>query len=137
MVEENIVMPVERVLGIQLHVLGDANEQAFCSVAYFRFSYSSGAMRCAFVTAKTRVAPKKPLIPQLELQAAVFSARLSRNMITSLTLLTFGKTAVLCFSGFMECRNVTPNSSLIELVKSWMQQNPVNGILSRIVESSR
>ena len=63
---------------IQLHVFGDASEQAFCSVAYFRFCYSSGAVRCAFVTAKTRVAPKKPLsIPKLELQAAVLSARLA------------------------------------------------------------
>jgi len=43
---------------IQLHVFGDASEQAFCLVAYFRFSYTSGVVRCAFLTAKTRVAPK-------------------------------------------------------------------------------
>ena len=67
---------------IQLHVFGDASEQAFCLVAHFRFSYASGVVRCAFVTAKTRVAPKKPLsIPRLELQAAVLSARLSAVMI--------------------------------------------------------
>ena len=67
---------------IELHVFGDASEVAFCSVAYFRFSYASGAVRCAFVTAKTRVAPKKPLsIPKLELQAAVLSARLSAVVI--------------------------------------------------------
>ena len=67
---------------IELHVFGDASEQAFCSVAYFRFCYSSGAVKCAFVAAKTRVAPKKPLsIPKLELQAAVLSARLSLVVI--------------------------------------------------------
>ena len=63
-------------------MFGDASEQAFCSVAYFRFSYANGSVKCAFVTAKTRVAPKKPLsIPRLELQAAVLSARLSTVVI--------------------------------------------------------
>ena len=62
----------------ELHVFGDASEQAFCSVGYFRFCYASGAVKCSFVTAKTRVAPKKPLsIPKLEQQAAVLSVRLS------------------------------------------------------------
>ncbi len=67
---------------IDLHVFGDASEQAFCAVAYFRFCYASGATRCAFVTAKTRVAPKKLLsIPKLELQAAVLSTRLAAVVI--------------------------------------------------------
>ncbi|XP_044163003.1 uncharacterized protein LOC122947631 [Acropora millepora] len=67
---------------IELHVFGDASEQAFCSVAYLRFCYASGAVKCAFVMAKTRVASKKPLsIPKLELQAAVLSARLSLVVI--------------------------------------------------------
>lgn len=67
---------------IQLHMFGDASEQAFCSVAYFGFSYPNGSVKCAFVTAKTRVAPKKPLsIPKIELQAAVLSARLSTVVI--------------------------------------------------------
>ena len=58
--------------------VGDTSEPKFCSVAYFRFSYANDAVRCAFVTAETRAAPKKLLtIPKLELQAAVLSARLS------------------------------------------------------------
>ena len=63
---------------IQLHLFGDASEKAFCAVAYFRFEYPSGERQCAFVAAKTRVAPVKPLsIPRLELQAAVLSVRLA------------------------------------------------------------
>ena len=67
---------------IEPHVFGDASEQTFCSVAYLRFCFASGAVKCAFVMAKTRVAPMKPLsIPKLELQAAVLSARLSLVVI--------------------------------------------------------
>ena len=63
-------------------MFGEASEQAIFSVAYFRFSYANGSVDCAFVTAKTRVASKKPLsIPRLELQAAVLSARLSTVVI--------------------------------------------------------
>lgn len=59
-------------------MFGDASEKAFCAVAYFRFEHPGGARQCAFVAAKTRVAPVKPLsIPRLELQAAVLSVRLA------------------------------------------------------------
>ena len=65
-------------ISIQLHLFGDASERAFCTVAYFRFEYPGGERQCAFVAAKTRVAPVKPLsIPRLELQAAVLSVRLA------------------------------------------------------------
>lgn len=44
---------------IELHVFWDASEQAFSSVADFRLCHASGAVRCAFVTAKTQAAPNK------------------------------------------------------------------------------
>lgn len=67
---------------IELHVFGDATKQPFCSVAHFIFCYACEAVKCAFVTAKTQVAPKKPFsIPKLELQAAVLSVRLSLVVI--------------------------------------------------------
>ena len=65
-------------MSIRLHVFGDASESAFCAVAYFRFEYPGGQRQCAFVAAKTRVAPVKPLsVPKLELQAAVLNVRLA------------------------------------------------------------
>ncbi len=65
-------------ISIKLHLFGDVSERALCAVAYFRFEYPSGERQCAFVAAKTRVAPVKPLsIPRLELQAEVLSIRLA------------------------------------------------------------
>ena len=68
-------------MSIQLYLFGDTSETAFCAVAYFRFVYPGGWVQCAFVAAKTSVAPVRSLsIPNLELQPAVLSLRLG-NMI--------------------------------------------------------
>ena len=120
---------------IQLHVFGDASEQAFCSVAYFGFSYPNGSVKCAFVTAKTRVAPKKPLsIPKLELQAAVLSARLSTVVIKehdyridSTYLWTDSS------SGFVVNLSDTPPSLRTELGRFWKQLNQANGIIALVL----
>lgn len=63
---------------VQLHVFADASELAFAAVAYWRIGRPDGGWDVAFVTGKTRCAPKKLLsVPRLELQAAVLAVRLS------------------------------------------------------------
>jgi transposase InsO family protein len=62
---------------IQLHVFGDASSQSFGSVAYFLIKKGT-EVDTAFVMAKAKVAPMKPLsIPRMELQAAVMNVRLA------------------------------------------------------------
>jgi hypothetical protein len=71
---------------IELHIMADASELAFSSVAYLRIE-SGGEIDVTFVAAKTRVAPQKPLsIPRLELQAAVLACRLSNTLKSELSL---------------------------------------------------
>ena len=63
-----------------LHVFSDASELACCVVAY-RVETGYGGSRVAFVAAKTKVAPLRPLsIPRLELQAALMAARLADSI---------------------------------------------------------
>ncbi|CAG7667006.1 unnamed protein product, partial [Allacma fusca] len=67
---------------IQLHIFSDASEEAFGSVAYLRIEVGA-TVSTAFILAKTKVAPLKPLsIPRLELQAAV----LAEDLTTSATI---------------------------------------------------
>ncbi|XP_058840177.1 uncharacterized protein LOC131695699 [Topomyia yanbarensis] len=63
---------------IQLHVFVDASKNGYAAVAYFRYE-EGDSIECAFVAAKTRVAPLKYVsIPRLELQAAVIGMRLAK-----------------------------------------------------------
>jgi len=65
---------------IQLHLFVDASQQAFSSVGYFRFQFTSH-ITVALVMARSRVAPLRPMsIPKLELQAAVMGSRLSESI---------------------------------------------------------
>ncbi|XP_055632837.1 uncharacterized protein LOC129773265 [Toxorhynchites rutilus septentrionalis] len=69
-----------------LRVVMNASEEAYAALAYFRIVDSSG-VRCSLVSAKTKVAPLKPLsIPRLELQAAVLGAKLSKSVEDNHTL---------------------------------------------------
>lgn len=68
---------------IQLHIFVDASENAYAAVAYFRFNLGT-VIDCSIVSAKTKVAPQRPIsIPRLELQAATLGARLASNIRSS------------------------------------------------------
>ena len=65
-----------------IHVFADASTKAYGAVAYLQAD-----THCAFVMAKTRVAPLKQLtLPKLELLAALTATRVSHFIITSLSL---------------------------------------------------
>ena len=75
------------VLKIQLHLFCDASESAYGTVAYLRYSFKSGEHECAFVMAKSKLAPIKTLtLPRLELSAALTGARLSKLILHELDL---------------------------------------------------
>ena len=108
--------------------VGVTSEPEFCSVAYFRFSYANDAVRCAFVTAETRAAPKKLLtIPKPELQAAVLSAMLSNVKVKDHNYkiptcgLTVANLRVIC----LYC--------CTELVRFWTQLNQASGIIALVL----
>ncbi|XP_058464923.1 uncharacterized protein LOC131438730 [Malaya genurostris] len=71
---------------LQMHAFVDASEAAYASAVYFRIE-DRGAVRCALVAAKSKVAPLKPqTIPRLELQAATLGCRLAVTVENNHTL---------------------------------------------------
>lgn len=71
----------------EIHVFCDASERAYGSVAYLRTENPHGVVQVAFVTARSRVAPKKQQsIPRLELCAALTGAQMARILKSELTL---------------------------------------------------
>ncbi|XP_055585016.1 uncharacterized protein LOC129737877 [Uranotaenia lowii] len=71
---------------LQLHVFVDASESAYACVSYLRTEIN-GEIKCALVSAKSKVAPLKTLsIPRLELQAAIIGSRLSKNAVEAHSL---------------------------------------------------
>ncbi|XP_065181934.1 uncharacterized protein LOC135812491 [Sycon ciliatum] len=72
----------------QLHVFGDASEDGFAAVAYFRTTLEDRTSQVSFVLGKSRVAPLRPIsIPRLELQAALMAARIARTVLEGHDLL--------------------------------------------------
>ena len=49
------------VVKCQMHVFGDASENASGVVAYLRFEFEDGTVHCSAVVSKVRVAPIKQL----------------------------------------------------------------------------
>ena len=60
---------------------GDASEEAFAAAVYLRHFYKDGSIQVRFVKAATKLAPKNRVsIPRLELNAALLTARLTRDV---------------------------------------------------------
>ena len=71
----------------ELHIFGDASQDAYGAVAYLRHSYQSGAVSCRLVGAKGKVAPIASMsIPRLELSAAVVGAHLGTSVADVLSI---------------------------------------------------
>ena len=76
----------KNVIRSELHTFCDASEEAFAAVVYLRSVYDEDDIRCSFMMAKTKVAPKKALsVARLELQAAVLGARLADYVRKAMT----------------------------------------------------
>lgn len=70
-----------------IHIFCDASEQAYGSVAYIRTSSTQGDVEIAFLTARSRVSPKKQQsIPRLELCAALTGAQLAKLLKSELSV---------------------------------------------------
>ncbi len=70
-----------------VHIFCDASECAYGSVAYLRTEDPQGQVQVAFLTARSRVAPKRQQsMPRLELCAAVTAAQLANLLERELTL---------------------------------------------------
>ena len=71
----------KQIINIQLHIFCDASEQAFATVAYFRFEIGNEIKIVLCQESRNQVAPLKRLtIPRLELQAAVMGSRLAKTI---------------------------------------------------------
>ena len=70
----------------ELHIFSDASETAFGAAGYLRQIDATGAISCALVMSRTRVAPLKRLtIVRLELQGAVLATRLHESIESALS----------------------------------------------------
>lgn len=70
-----------------IHIFCDASERAYGSVAYLRTEDQQGDVEVSFLTARSKVAPKKQQsIPRLELCAALTGAQLAKVVSSELTL---------------------------------------------------
>ncbi|XP_035990493.1 uncharacterized protein LOC118562319 [Fundulus heteroclitus] len=71
----------------EVHIFCDASQRAYGSVGYLRTENAEEYVEVAFLTARSRVAPKRQLsMPRLELCAALTGAQLANVLTQELTL---------------------------------------------------
>lgn len=71
----------------EVHIFCDASQRAYGSVGYLRTEDTEGNVEVAFLTARSRVAPKRQLsMPRLELCAALTGAQLADVLTRELTV---------------------------------------------------
>ncbi len=76
----------KNVIASEIHKFCDAPEEAFAAVVYLRSIYDDDEIRCFFLMANTKVAPKKALsVARLELQAVHLGARLANYVKEAMT----------------------------------------------------
>ena len=103
-----------------LHVFVNASTKAYGTVAYLKSSHEHHS---SFVRAKSRIAPTKELtLPQLELTAAMISARLASYRQCQCDVCTvFLWSDRLSFTGFVVLRNL---SHLLPIAKVKLRNLP-------------
>ena len=81
------VSGLHSVISYELIGFSDASVKAYGCCIYLKVVYNDGTYRSALVTAKSRVAPIKPLtMPKLELSAALLLANLMKQVLSELQL---------------------------------------------------
>ncbi|KAK9536366.1 hypothetical protein VZT92_006152 [Zoarces viviparus] len=122
-----------------LHIFVDASERAYGSVAYMRADNSLGRVEVSFLTARSRVSPKKQQsVPRLELCAALTAAKLAtllqRERTTNIRNVVFwtDSTTVLTWLQSDSCRyKVFVGRRVAEIqeltdVRAWRYVDSVN-----------
>ena len=102
---------------VELHVFGDASEDAFCVVSYVVIMKPNGHRLISFFVWQTRVAPmKQDTVPKLELISADIANRIKdlfwENMALRLRQSVFGAIQLLFYNG---CVIVIKNSLIFLL----------------------
>ena len=80
------ILMIENPVRSELHVFGDASQNAFGAVVYLRVVSPTDDVHVSFMISKTRVAPLKKLsIVRMEMQAAVLAVRLVKGLKSEVT----------------------------------------------------
>ena len=77
----------DKARAVEFHHFSDASEEAYGTVSYLRVVNGPGDFHCAFLMAKSRLAPIKHVtIPRLELMAATLAVKVDKKLREELRL---------------------------------------------------